>query len=590
MRIFRFASGLALLGCVLGLSACGGGSNGTTSATSSVSTLTFSAASPSAATPDAQTFSASLGTGTRYLVINHNGQAVSKVNYTLNGNTAEITAYPSSPASIGSGVFTSTIDITGYGCADSSCSQMVPGNTATVTATYTIPLNIQFVAPYVGTTYTGTPGLAQSIILRGQGFQSFAVQDVQFVAATSADYSQPSPISTGGISATSFRIINDTEIKATYPAALTAGTYMVQAVTPSTSAGPATTLAYLVLQNPTSYSPTTISYPSATSSIQRLIYDAQRQALLVARTTSTGTEIDRFTYASAWSTATSTAISGLADIALTPNGQQLLALSQTDISLLDPANPASSVGTPAAVPALASGDFYLNLAVTNNNNAIVTTGYPGSATTPVYVYSIANKTFTQPAGTPNNPVATPSLNNCLPGVSSDGSLVALAQGYSGAGASSIYTFSPETMWFEIASNQTINQYAVMPALDRTGTTMVLNGTNVYTPSFIAGTPPVTRTTLDLNLLGTLPATTEAVVLSPDANYAYTLDSGTSPPQILKFDLSATPSGGVGGAYQSSSATTLTGDPGSNAKMTISPDGGTLFIAGNNQIVVQPTPP
>lgn len=590
MRILRFASGFALLACVLGLSACGGDSNGAANTSSSVPALTFGAASPSDTTPNAQTFTASLSAGTRYLVINHNGLAVSKVTYTLHGNTADITVYPSSPASIGSGIFTSNIDITGYGCADSSCSQMAPGNTATVPATYTIPLNVQFVAPYVGTTYTGTSGLAQSIILRGQGFQSFSVQGVQFVPVTSADYTQPTPNSSGGISATSFTVINDTEIKTTYPASLTAGTYMVQVVTPNTSAGPATTLAYLVLHNPISYSPTTIPYPTATSSIQRLIYDAQRQALLLARTTSTGTEIDRFTYASGWSAASTTAISGLTDIALTSNGQQLLTLSQTDMSLLDPTNPANSIGTPAAVPALASGNFYLNLAVTNNDSAIVTTGYSGSTTTAMYLYSVADQTFSQPSGTTSNPVGTPALNNSMPGISTDGSLVVLAQGYSGAGAASIYTFSPATSEFELANNQTINQYAVMPALDRTGTTVVLNGTNVYSPNFIAGTPPNTKVTLDFTLLGTLPSTTEAVVLSPDASHAYTLDSGTSPPQILKFDLNTTPSGGEGGAYQSSSTTTLAGDPGSDAKMTISPDGSTLFIAGTNQIVVQPTLP
>jgi hypothetical protein len=36
-------------------------------------------------------------------------------------------------------------------------------------------------------------------------------------------------------------------------------------------------------------------------------------------------------------------------------------------------------------------------------------------------------------------------------------------------------------------------------------------------------------------------------------------------------------------------TPLAGDPGSGVRMTITPDGGTLFLAGSTQIVVQPTP-
>ena len=227
-------------------------------------------------------------------MVNHDGSALTNVSYTITGNTAQITAYPAAPSTLGSGIFTSTLIVTGYSCANPGCTQMTPGNTTTVVATYTIPAVVQFVAPYVG-----TAGTTQNLILRGQGFQAFTVSDVQI----------------GGVS-TSFTVVNDTQITTSYPASLAAGTYPVQVIAP-TSVGPATSQANLVLQNAPSYPATTIAYPSATSQVRRIIYDAQRQTLLVARTTSAATEeVDSFPYSGGWSAGTSSTITGLADIAL----------------------------------------------------------------------------------------------------------------------------------------------------------------------------------------------------------------------------------------------------------------------------------
>jgi hypothetical protein len=219
--------------------------------------------------------------------------------------------------------------------------------------------------------------------------------------------------------------------------------------------------------------------------------------------------------------------------------------------------------------------FYKNLAVTNNNIAMVTSGYPGNVNTAMYQYSVANTSFTQPAGTTTYPIGTPSLNNTTTGVSADGSLVVMPQGYPGNSyASSIYTFSPVTMSYAVPT-ASINQNLQTPALDRAATRIVINGTNVYDSGF--------------NLLGTLPATTLAAVVSPDATRAYTFDSTAS--QVLSFDLTTAPTSGAGGLYtQVGTGTTLAGNPGSDVRMTISPDGGTLFLAGSTQIVVQPSPP
>lgn len=550
MRFINYATRLVMLGCLVALTACGGSSDNTNnSTTTSTSSLSFSATSPSAVNPGPQTFTATFGTGTLYLAVNFNGQALQKVDYTISGNTAQITAYPVEPATIGSGIFTSTIIVTAYSCGNAGCTQLTPGNTATVVATYTIPAVVQYVAPYVE-----TAGVSRNIILRGQGFQTFTVTDVLI----------------GGVS-TSFTVVNDTQINTSYPASLSAGTYPVTITAPST-VGPATTQADLVLQNAPTYTATTIAYPSATSKVLRLIYDAQRQSLLVARTTTTATsEIDRYPYSAGWTLGTNSSINGLADIALTTNGTQLLALSQTDMLYLDPTDPTNNLAPAVATPALSTDIFYNDLAITNNNYAIVTTGYPGNAISPSYQYSVATSTFSQPAGTPAYPIGTPSLNNTTSGVPANGSLVVMPQGYPGNSPTTIYTFNPSTMSYALAG-ATINQNTITPALDPEATRIILNGTNVYDADF--------------NLLGTLPDTTLAVVISPDASRAYTFDSTAS--QVLSFDLTATPAGGP--FPQVGSGTTLAGDPGADPKMAISPDGGSLFIAGLTQIVVQLTPP
>jgi hypothetical protein len=73
-------------------------------------------------------------------------------------------------------------------------------------------------------------------------------------------------------------------------------------------------------------------------------------------------------------------------------------------------------------------------------------------------------------------------------------------------------------------------------------------------------------------------------MSPDGTKAYCFVGGTT---LRTYDLAASP---VAGLFpEIGTGTTLPGDPGADAKIIISPDGGTLFIAGADGIVVVPTP-
>ena len=525
------------------LSACGGGSDSGSAAVSitSVSThaLNFSAAGPDDVTPAAQTFTATVSSGTVFFAVIPNGSAIANASFTLSGTTATVTVFPAAPSALGAGTFTGTLTVSGQSCADAKCTSLISGERQDVNVTFQIPPTVRFVAPYVG--QTNTPG---TVLIRGQGFQAFAVAGVTF----------------GVTAASAFSVLSDTEIQASYPA-LAAGSYAVQV---QASASPAAILssAALVVVDPVSYAAGTLSYPTAAPQIKRLAYDSERQALWVA-VDSAGGEVLRYAYAGGtWGTPLTAPVASLVDIALSTNGTQLLALSQTDMTVIDPASLAA--GGVIAGPSLVAGTFLKNLTVTNTDTAIVTTGFSGSTASLLYLYGIRSTAFTQPA-------TAISLDNATPGGSADGSLVAIAQG------DPSLTTAPSTYQYLSATNAfsatvAINQNSIAPALDRNAIRIVLNGIDVYDASY--------------TLLGTLPSTTLAVVVKPDATRAYTFDSAAA--AVLSFDLTTTASGAA--LPQVGAATALAGDPGSGVQMAISPDGGTLFLAGANQIVVQPAPP
>ncbi len=539
---FRRVRHALLLVWAAGLAACSSGASQDVSSTVTTSSLAFSAASPDAPTPAAQTVGATFGPGTVYVAILHDGSAIADVSYTLSGSSAQITVTPASPATLGAGAFTGALTVTGYRCADAACLRLLPGNTSVVNVTYGIPPIVRYIAPYVGTANT-----AQTAIIRGQGFSSFTVQGVTF----------------GGTAATTFTVVSDTEIHADYPA-LAAGSYPVALEVP-TSPGPITSAASLRVVAPTGYPAATLAYPAAAPAVQALVYDAERRALLVALNDATaGGTLVRYAFNGAsWDAPATAALSGLTDIALSTRGSELLALSQTALTHVDPATLAAGTVTPA--PALASGVTLKQLAVANDDTAVVTSGASGSAGTPVSLYRVASATFASPASTLN-------LINATPRAAADGSTLAIVQGDAAlTEPPGVYRYTAATQGFS-AAGIALNQNAVAPALDRAATRIVLNGTNVYDSGY--------------QLLGTLPATTAAVTLRPDGTRAYTFDSAAG--QILTFDLTASPAGGA--FAQGGAPLTPAGDPGTGVRMTISPDGGTLFLAGSSQIVVQPLPP
>ena len=90
---------------------------------------------------------------------------------------------------------------------------------------------------------------------------------------------------------------------------------------------------------------------------------------------------------------------------------------------------------------------------------------------------------------------------------------------------------------------------------------------------------------NLQKLGNIPSAF-TVVLSPNGSRAYT-SSGTL---LRAYDLSGTLANPSTDVFpEIGTGTTLPSDPGLGRVMTVSPDGGTLFIAGDLGIVVVPAP-
>lgn len=524
------------------LSACSssgdGGDDGRSTQTSvSADSISFTADAPDAATPAAQTITATFGDSVAHLAVIHTGVGIANVTSTVSGRTAQITVEPESPATLGSGIFSGNIAVTGYFCADAACTSLAAGNTQRITINYQISPVILSIAPYVG-----TANVANTAIIRGVGFAAFPTQGVRF----------------NDTQATEFVLLSDQELRVNYPA-LPAGTYEVQ-VDSSAHQGSLQSQATLVVVEPTDYPAQALAYPVAGPSVRELLYDAERRAILLATDASGGTLIRYAHDGAAWSAPSTAALADLQDMALSTRGDRILALTGTALVPVDPVSLAAD--EPLAAPSLPSGTSLKGLAVTNDDRALITTGRAESENSPLYLYSGRQGTLAQ---------LDVVMNNATPAAAGVGTPLVFIQGTSET------TTAPVVLLFNVSSAQfdttpvRLTQNAVPPVVNRTGSRAILNGTNVYGAGF--------------SLFGTLPSTSVAATLNADGSRAYTYDSDAGALRV--FDISESQNGGAYSALGSPIA--LAGDPGANPRMTISPDGNTLFIAGSTQLIVQPTP-
>lgn len=409
-------------------------------------------------------------------------------------------------------------------------------STALYTSSVIIPVTltvdraqINYVSPYVA-----TAGGSAEVIIRGKHFSQVTVQDVTF----------------GGISASAFHVVSDTEIRATHPA-FAAGQYPVSAVT---TTGSIASRAVLVVTNPTTLANLTFLHPGVYKGI---IHESERGAILVFPMG--GNYIERHIYnGSSWSSTSVTLpyyIYGAGQ--LSPDGKEIVLSTQDDrLMRLD----ANSLNVLSVTNPLTTYPTTLrSIAVLNDGNVLVATG--GSSSTSLSLFNLSTRTLT--------PLANGDVGLMLSSIrtTGDGSRALLRyDNYFSPASNNLYSFDAGTGQFAPITAPIVGSVI---SLDRTGARTLSNYSNVYDAS--------------LTLLGNLPFSDSAVI-SQDGTRAYTHYFNGSSGLVYSYNLTAATVNG----YFSVIGNSVSAPSWLNS-MSISSDGRALFLIESSQLTVVPLP-
>lgn len=413
---------------------------------------------------------------------------------------------------------------------------------------YTInAVGVNFVSPYVATT-----GVGGNVIIRGHGF----------TGATSVSF--------GGVPAVpgSLSVVSDTEIRASYPALFTLGAQPVQV-------GSLSTRANLFVVSPAAFAAVNLARSVGAGNPANLVYDAERRALFVMDPVNNAIERYRFVSGTTWNVDTPFSVGvggGNPRIALSPDGTELLKTSGNG-TLLHRVNPAAiplalmSPPTNVDASSLLGGGSLNLIAFANDGRAVGNASSPSTGIT-LYRYHMLNQTFTASS-------TQVDMTNRTIVASGDGDTLvlptfeSLAPGF----------FKPVVTYDASAGTLTSRSSILTSQTDhasvsRDGSRMILRSAQTATVyDFVSGT---------LTVRGNLPAGLTGFVISPDGAFAYGYFASPSP-IIRTFDLNI-------GGFPPTGGSVAINSPGTSFNaMTISPDGGTLFIAGNQSISIVPAP-
>lgn len=405
---------------------------------------------------------------------------------------------------------------------------------------------IDHVTPYVA--YTGT---SQEVIIRGQQLSQLQIGNVLF----------------GSTPALSFTLVSDTEIRATTPAALARGRHTVHL---QSAQGSAHELAELVVVDAPAFSAAVLAYPQADlQAPNTIIYDAERAALAVSTWHTTGSTsfIHYRSTPTGWAAPTYIEPSNNFGFALTADGKEWILGSNKNVVHVN-AGDLSTVDTlPSFVPPSGTND-QVNFSVASDGTiAMLGDEYYGCGAL-IGLYDPRKQRFR------TSPYRPCQANMAASG---DGSRIIVSLRFDALASDDVMSLDVASGGASATGIHSLNNFS--PVLDRRGTRIVIGRTQVYNGAYL--------------LLGTLPSTTQAVVLRPDGTRAYTFDHSG---RLRTFDLTATPAGGA--FPELGIGITLAGDPGRDQKaiysdafveMAITPDGRTVFIAGSKAVVVQPVP-
>jgi hypothetical protein len=425
------------------------------------------------------------------------------------------------------------------------------GSTETIPVTLTVArTQVNYLAPYIAVANT-----QNEVVIRGDNLDQVTITDVKF----------------GTTAATSFNLVSRTEVRAIHPN-LAPGTYPVRL---ETNLGVARSLANdLVAVAAPTYAVTTIAYPNATAKQPLdIIYDAERQSLLVGvayPTPGSSGEIFRYPFTgSAWATTPeSVSVASFRDLALSFDGKELIAVSDFAVRKID----AMTLTAGTVTPPLFFELFFNGVAMANDGNAILTTGTTRSerAVTDAWLYLVREDRVS---------LGGSGVARGTPGSSADGSRVVLSHASPDSAGSYVGLYDSGSGAFSWIPSQVPfvpslwPRTSIRPKLDRKATRLLMNGYIVIKNSDYSH---------QSFLPAVAPGNSAAVAVSPDGTRAYQYVTGTL---LRTFDVSS-PDQSVS---EIGTGTVLPSDPGANPVMTVSPDGGTLFIAGSDSIVVVPAP-
>ena len=374
----------------------------------------------------------------------------------------------------------------------------------------------------------------------------------------------------GTTAASAFTVVSDTEIDASYPA-LAAGTYPV-----SVDALPNT--ANLVVVNPPAYTYTAIARPANATGVNSMVYDAERQGLYLHQSTVEpwGTDkIEKYHFSGAsWIFDTayqfgSTSTSRF--LATTPDGVQLLknqgnSIIHNNLPNLTYTSYLSSLNLPGIGNLLLS-EFAMTNDGTMIGNAIKI--FNGANSNVLFRYDSSLRYYSVSA-IPSG-LADPAKLEIR--ASADGSRVLLAPRL---GPSSVYLYRAVDGTFSETSASVVGPYYTTGkmALNRNGSRSVIE------------TSSDVHTVFDANFksIGTLPAC-DTYALSPSGDRAYTFVAGTQG-TVHAYNLNSASNGGFA---EIGTGTTIADDPGFGLQMLVTPDGGSLIIAGDQKVIILPAP-
>ena len=396
-------------------------------------------------------------------------------------------------------------------------------------------------------------------------------------------------------------VVSDTEIIATEPA-LAAGVYPVTVKDDSQTLPGSPTLTVVA---PPGYAYAKIPRAANTDPVPpgALLFDPVRGAIYLYDVNGQGPlvggqyadQIERYRFGSGtWSSDVLYAFFPLGQqppniaqglLALAPDGSALVRIGYNSVDQVDPVSGTLLASTFANSTFSVENVALDSGAMTNTGVLIGNAHYWGSASEPVlpgfsYYYDVRTQAFLPAPAAPTGTGEAADIFNAAFTGSLDGSTVLMTWGGAQPVPAVVYDAGAGT--YPVAGGLgTLNSSLASLTRDGSRALMHSDTTRYAVVDFSGGMS---------NERGYLPVAANAVVISPDGTRAFAYVSSTTTVHV--YDLTAAvnqqaeyPEIGTGLVLPDAPSTS-----GTDVVMIITPDGGTLILAGTTNIIVTPTPP